>query len=66
MRWCRWRRRRQSLGGALVSGIRGCFYNVMGFPMHRFCAELAALIDARAVLPAAAAAAGPAATPGGA
>ena len=29
----------QGLGGAFVSGIRGCYYNVVGFPMHRFCAE---------------------------
>ena len=30
----------QGLGGAFVTGIRGCYYNVMGFPMHRFCATL--------------------------
>ena len=30
----------QALGGAFVQGLSGCYYNVMGFPMHRFCAEL--------------------------
>lgn len=30
----------QSMGGAFVSGIRGCYYNVMGFPMHAFCRRL--------------------------
>ena len=30
----------QGLGGAFVTGIRGCYYNVMGFPMHKFCATL--------------------------
>lgn len=30
----------QARGGAFVSGISGCYYNVMGFPMHRFCATL--------------------------
>ena len=28
-----------------VSGIGGCFYNVMGFPMHAFCVRLAELLD---------------------
>ena len=30
----------QAVGGTLVEGIAGDFYNVMGFPLHRFCAEL--------------------------
>ena len=30
----------QGAGGSFVSGILGCFFNVMGFPMHRFCIEL--------------------------
>lgn len=30
----------QGFGSSLVKGIRGCFFNVMGFPVHRFCAEL--------------------------
>jgi len=32
----------QGLGGAFVESITGCYYNVMGFPMHRFCAEVRA------------------------
>ena len=35
----------QSAGGQFVSGIDGCFYNVMGFPMHRFCVKLSAMLD---------------------
>eukprot|EP00277_Geminigera_cryophila_P004821 CAMPEP_0179422826 /NCGR_PEP_ID=MMETSP0799-20121207/10662_1 /TAXON_ID=46947 /ORGANISM="Geminigera cryophila, Strain CCMP2564" /LENGTH=219 /DNA_ID=CAMNT_0021197037 /DNA_START=152 /DNA_END=811 /DNA_ORIENTATION=- len=35
----------QAAGGQFVSGIAGCFYNVMGFPMHAFCVRMAALID---------------------
>ncbi len=40
----------QGIGGCLISGIRGCYYNVgvvalmesqvMGFPLYRFCKEL--------------------------
>ena len=30
----------QSKGGAFVQCIAGCYFNVMGFPMHRFCARL--------------------------
>ena len=30
----------QGTGGSFVTGINGCYYNVMGFPMHRFCAKL--------------------------
>ncbi len=30
----------QGLGGSLISGITGCFYNVWGFPIHSFCVEL--------------------------
>ena len=29
----------QGLGGSFVSGIEGCYWNVVGFPMHRFCVE---------------------------
>jgi septum formation protein len=36
----------QAKGGSFVTGINGCFYNVMGFPMHRFAAQLLALIEA--------------------
>ena len=34
----------QAMGGSFVTGITGCYYNVMGFPMHRFAAELLGLI----------------------
>ena len=30
----------QGTGGAFVESIQGDFYNVMGFPLHRFCAEM--------------------------
>ena len=30
----------QAVGGTLVEAIRGDFFNVMGFPLHRFCTEL--------------------------
>ena len=30
----------QSLGASLVTSIDGCFFNVMGFPVHKFCEEL--------------------------
>ena len=32
----------QAVGGTLVESIRGDFFNVMGFPLHRFCCELVA------------------------
>ena len=34
----------QGLGGSLVRRIEGCFYNVMGLPLHRFCAEVEGLV----------------------
>ena len=30
----------QGAGGSFCSGISGCYHNVVGFPMHRFCVEL--------------------------
>eukprot|EP01029_Cantina_marsupialis_P028224 TRINITY_DN775885_c0_g1_i1.p1 TRINITY_DN775885_c0_g1~~TRINITY_DN775885_c0_g1_i1.p1 ORF type:complete len:204 (-),score=55.94 TRINITY_DN775885_c0_g1_i1:190-801(-) len=30
----------QARAGAFVSGIDGCYYNVMGFPLHHFCQKL--------------------------
>jgi len=34
----------QGIAGSFVKGIDGCFFNVMGFPVHRFAVELAALV----------------------
>lgn len=34
----------QGLGGTLVEGIKGDYYNVMGFPLHRFCQRLASIL----------------------
>ncbi|GAB6031810.1 hypothetical protein CHUAL_010212 [Chamberlinius hualienensis] len=31
----------QGKGGSLVKAINGDFYNVVGFPLHRFCTEIA-------------------------
>ncbi|XP_067663391.1 probable bifunctional dTTP/UTP pyrophosphatase/methyltransferase protein [Haliotis asinina] len=33
----------QAIGGTLVEGIRGDYFNVMGFPLHRFSRTLANL-----------------------
>lgn len=30
----------QGLGGTLVEGVRGCYFNVIGLPLHRFTKEL--------------------------
>jgi septum formation protein len=30
----------QAIGGSFVKRIDGCFYNVMGFPLHSFCTHL--------------------------
>jgi len=35
----------QSRGGSLVSGISGDYFNVMGFPVHRFSVELTKLLN---------------------
>lgn len=34
----------QSLGASFVSNINGCYFNVVGFPVHRFARELQKLI----------------------
>ena len=35
----------QALGGALVEKINGDYYNVMGFPLHRFCQLLVSIVE---------------------
>ncbi len=35
----------QGIGGSLVTGIDGCYFNVMGLPMHRVALEIARLVD---------------------
>lgn len=35
----------QGKAGCFVTGIEGDFFNVMGFPLHRFCAELRSKLD---------------------
>jgi septum formation protein len=35
----------QSLGASLVEGINGCYFNVVGFPVHRFCTELSIILE---------------------
>eukprot|EP01135_Chromosphaera_perkinsii_P002301 Nk52_evm87s221 gene=Nk52_evmTU87s221 len=37
----------QGLGGTLVSGLNGCYYNVVGFPIHRFCSKLVSIVSER-------------------
>jgi len=34
----------QSQGGTFVEKINGCYFNVVGFPSHRFCIELLKLL----------------------
>mmetsp|Transcript_34293 Transcript_34293/g.108654 ORF Transcript_34293/g.108654 Transcript_34293/m.108654 type:complete len:223 (+) Transcript_34293:3-671(+) len=35
----------QGNAGSFVSTISGCFYNVVGFPLHRFCSEVGELVE---------------------
>lgn len=35
----------QGAAGAWVEGLEGCYFNVMGFPIHRFSAAVAQLIE---------------------
>lgn len=39
----------QGVGGSFVKGIHGCYYNVMGLPLHRFAAEVVSLIESNAL-----------------
>ena len=36
----------QGIGGTLVKSIKGDYFNVVGFPLNRFCRELKKLLDA--------------------
>lgn len=35
----------QGLAGSFVEGIEGCYFNVMGFPVHRFTWEVSRLLE---------------------
>lgn len=35
----------QGTAGAFIKELRGCYYNVTGFPLHAFTAKLRSLID---------------------
>ncbi|GAB4813491.1 hypothetical protein N2152v2_000537 [Parachlorella kessleri] len=35
----------QGLAGSFVKSIEGCYFNVVGFPIHRFSKEVVSLID---------------------
>ena len=39
----------QGLAGSFVRGIQGCYFNVVGFPLHRLGVELAGLIQSGAL-----------------
>jgi len=38
----------QAIGGTLVKGIVGDYFNVMGFPVHRFCVNLVDILAKQA------------------
>ena len=35
----------QGKAGSFVKGIEGCYFNVVGFPIHRFSREVVSLIE---------------------
>jgi septum formation protein len=32
-------------GGSFIRKIEGCYFNVTGFPVHRFCQELLPILE---------------------
>ncbi len=34
----------QAAGGTLVAALEGCYFNVVGFPLSRFCREIRQLV----------------------
>lgn len=40
----------QSLGSTFVRGIRGCYFNVVGFPVHRFATHFVNVLRSRMVI----------------
>lgn len=34
----------QGIAGSFVRGIEGCYFNVMGLPVHRLTSEISGLI----------------------
>ncbi|XP_024390229.1 uncharacterized protein [Physcomitrium patens] len=39
----------QGLGGSFVKCIHGCYFNIMGFPIHRFSVEVDRLVKSGAI-----------------
>ena len=35
----------QGIGGTLVKSIKGDYFNVVGFPLHRFCKEMQKILQ---------------------
>lgn len=40
----------QEKGSSLVRGVEGCYFNVVGFPVNRFCVELKSILDKKKLL----------------
>lgn len=33
------------IGTTFITGVKGCYWNVTGFPVHRFCKELLYILE---------------------